>query len=109
MARFQVPSFSYWLAIGFGMGLFTVEAWFPSLIPFEYLGPFGTFLSYLTREHALLLKIGYAAAILAHAGEAAYVWTLCRAMKLGGSDTLNSVQRVQEKLVDDICLVHVGD
>lgn len=70
------------------MGVFTVETWFPSLIPFQYLGPFGIFLRYLTSEHALLLKIGYAAAILAHAGEAVYVWTLCRAMKLGGSLTL---------------------
>lgn len=69
------------------MGVFTVETFLPHIIPFGYLGPVGAFLSYLAREHALLLKIGYVAAVLAHAGEAAYVWMLCREMKLDGSVT----------------------
>ncbi|KAH0624320.1 hypothetical protein JD844_031682 [Phrynosoma platyrhinos] len=50
----------------------------PATIPYDNLGPLGTFTKYLVENHNTALKIGYLISWLIHIGEALYSYKLCK-------------------------------
>uniref|UniRef100_A0ACB8F875 Uncharacterized protein n=1 Tax=Sphaerodactylus townsendi TaxID=933632 RepID=A0ACB8F875_9SAUR len=68
-----------WMAvIAAGMGSSGWVVISPATIPYDYLGPLGTFTHYLVENHKLWLKVGYGIAWLIHISEALYALKLCR-------------------------------
>ncbi|XP_068111571.1 transmembrane protein 254 [Hyperolius riggenbachi] len=70
----------FWMAvITFAMGFFAWTVFWPSHVPYEQLGPVGSFVEYLVKNHYSQLFYWFWIAWLIHVGEAAYSLHLCRA------------------------------
>ncbi|XP_005005404.1 transmembrane protein 254 isoform X1 [Cavia porcellus] len=61
-----------------GLGYFAWAVFWPESIPYQSLGPLGSFTQYLADHHQTLLRNGYWLAWLVHAGESLYAMVLCK-------------------------------
>ncbi|XP_033004625.1 transmembrane protein 254 [Lacerta agilis] len=69
----------FWMvAILAGMSYYGWAVLSPSTIPYDYLGPLGTFTKYLVENHKPVFNMGYLTAWLIHIGEALYALKLCK-------------------------------
>ncbi|GLD70693.1 transmembrane protein 254 [Lates japonicus] len=59
---FRRTSLFWIVAVTFGMGYFTCIVFAPEKIPFQLLGPFGSFCTYLVDNHADIMYKGWWAA-----------------------------------------------
>lgn len=59
------------------MGYYTCIVFAPEKIPFEYLGPYGTFCKYLVDNHAGIMYKGWWAAWAVHVFEACVALRVC--------------------------------
>ncbi|XP_029377403.1 transmembrane protein 254 [Echeneis naucrates] len=68
----------FWIVfVTFGVGYFTCVVFAPEKIPFELLGPFGTFSRYLVDNHAEVMYKGWWAALAIHVVEALVALKVC--------------------------------
>ncbi|XP_053306064.1 transmembrane protein 254 [Spea bombifrons] len=68
----------FWMAlITLSMGFFTWTVFFPEQIPYEKLGPFGSFVQYLVKNHYGVMYHGFWVAWIIHLLEALYSMRLC--------------------------------
>ncbi|XP_064226182.1 transmembrane protein 254 isoform X1 [Aotus nancymaae] len=61
-----------------GLGYFAWVVFWPQSIPYQSLGPLGSFTQYLVEHHHTLLSNGYWLAWLIHVGESLYAIVLCK-------------------------------
>ncbi|XP_023365349.1 transmembrane protein 254 isoform X2 [Otolemur garnettii] len=61
-----------------GLGYCAWVVFWPQSIPYQSLGPLGTFTQYLVDNHHTLLRTGYWLAWLIHVGESLYAMVLCK-------------------------------
>ncbi|XP_010348743.1 transmembrane protein 254 isoform X1 [Saimiri boliviensis] len=61
-----------------GLGYFAWVVFWPQSIPYQSLGPLGSFTQYLVDHHHTLLSSGYWLAWLIHVGESLYAIVLCK-------------------------------
>ncbi|XP_071986005.1 transmembrane protein 254 [Engystomops pustulosus] len=68
----------HWMAlITLAMGFFTWTVFWPTLVPYEQLGPLGSLAQYMVKNHYSVLYNGYWIAWAIHAAEALYSFRLC--------------------------------
>ncbi|XP_060096748.1 transmembrane protein 254-like [Heteronotia binoei] len=68
-----------WMAlVAAGMGYYGWAVFSPKTIPYDSLGPLGTFTSYLVENHKVWLNVGYGISWLIHVVETVYALKLCR-------------------------------
>ncbi|XP_020791418.1 transmembrane protein 254 [Boleophthalmus pectinirostris] len=68
----------FWMSVvTVSMGFFTCTVYAPEVIPYDKLGPFGTFTKYLVDNHADILYKGWWAAFAIHVFEAVYSQKVC--------------------------------
>uniref|UniRef100_A0A1X7VQ93 Transmembrane protein 254 n=1 Tax=Amphimedon queenslandica TaxID=400682 RepID=A0A1X7VQ93_AMPQE len=84
---FRVSKWYSYLGVFVGLGLQHLVVFNPSVIPYDSLGPFGSFLHYLAYSQHRMMLIGYCIAWLVHAGEAAYAFILTRRHNLSVMDS----------------------
>ncbi|KAM5237335.1 transmembrane protein 254 [Ctenodactylus gundi] len=77
-AYFQRGSLFWFAVITLAFGYYTWVVFWPQSIPYESLGPLGSFTQYLVRRHQSILRNGYWLAWLIHVGEALYAMVLCK-------------------------------
>nr|XP_056706279.1 transmembrane protein 254-like [Euleptes europaea] len=65
-------------AVVFGLIYHGWVVFSPGTFPYDFLGPAGTFTSYLVENHKIYVDIGYAIVWLIHIVEALYCIKLCR-------------------------------
>ncbi|KAI9533812.1 hypothetical protein NQZ68_019895 [Dissostichus eleginoides] len=69
----------FWLvAVTLGMGYFTCIVFAPEKIPFEHLGPFGSFCTHLVDNYASIMYKGWWAVWAIHLYEAYIAMRKCR-------------------------------
>ncbi|XP_066100197.1 transmembrane protein 254-like [Saccopteryx bilineata] len=61
-----------------GLVYFAWVVFWPQSVPYENLGPLGSFSQYLVDHHHTLLHNGYWLAWLIHVGESLYAMALCK-------------------------------
>ncbi|KAM8923866.1 transmembrane protein 254 [Pelodytes ibericus] len=67
-----------WMAvITLSMGFFTLTVFLPEHVPYDKLGPVGSFSNYMVKNHHSLLYYGYWWAWTVHVVEALYSMRLC--------------------------------
>ncbi|XP_056387370.1 transmembrane protein 254 isoform X1 [Hyla sarda] len=67
-----------WMAlISLAMGFFTWTVFWPTQVPYEQLGPIGSFAQYMVKNHYGTLYNGFWLAWAVHAAEALYTVRLC--------------------------------
>ncbi|XP_041803866.1 transmembrane protein 254 [Chelmon rostratus] len=74
---FKRTSMFWIVSITLAVGYFTCTVFAPEKIPFQYLGPFGTFCRYLVDNHADTLYKGWWAAFAIHVFEAVVSLKVC--------------------------------
>ncbi|XP_077988072.1 transmembrane protein 254-like [Glandiceps talaboti] len=79
---FVVTPTRWIILITFGMSFFTLTCFRPDLIPYKYLGPFGTFDKYLVDNHSQLLRQGYVLAWGIHITESFLTIPMCRKRRI---------------------------
>ncbi|XP_037639378.1 transmembrane protein 254 [Sebastes umbrosus] len=78
----------FWIVfVILGMGYFTCIVFAPEKIPFEYLGAFGTFCSYLVENYSGLMYKGWWAAWAIHVYEAYVALKMCRTKGINDTTT----------------------
>nr|XP_060625041.1 transmembrane protein 254-like [Anolis sagrei ordinatus] len=75
---FRSPRTSVMLLIAAGMGYYSWAVFAPASIPYDSLGPLGTFTKFLVENHNTPFKIGYVISWAIHLGEALYALKLCK-------------------------------
>ncbi|KAM9324169.1 transmembrane protein 254 [Gastrophryne carolinensis] len=65
------------LIIGLAMAFFAWTVFWPTQVPYERLGPLGSFAQYLVKNHYSSMFYGFWAACLIHVAEAAISLRLC--------------------------------
>ncbi|XP_066099303.1 transmembrane protein 254-like isoform X2 [Saccopteryx bilineata] len=78
-AYFQRGSLFWLTVITLSFGYYTWVVFWPQSVPYENLGPLGSFSQYLVDHHHTLLHNGYWLAWLIHVGESLYAMALCKA------------------------------
>ncbi|XP_043845434.1 transmembrane protein 254 isoform X2 [Dromiciops gliroides] len=61
-----------------GLGYFAWVAFWPQSVPYQKLGPLGSFSQYLVDNHLEFIRRGYWLAWLIHVGESIYAMILCK-------------------------------
>ncbi|XP_072293095.1 transmembrane protein 254 [Eucyclogobius newberryi] len=74
---FRRTSLPWVVAVTLSVGFFACVVFAPEVIPYDLLGPFGTFCRYLVENHADLLYKGWWAAVAIHVVEALYSQKVC--------------------------------
>ncbi|KAK7901601.1 hypothetical protein WMY93_018370 [Mugilogobius chulae] len=74
---FRATSLTWIIAITLSVGYFTCIVFAPEVIPYQHMGPFGTFCRYLVDNHAGLMYKGWWAAFAIHVFEAVYSQKVC--------------------------------
>uniref|UniRef100_UPI0037E75361 transmembrane protein 254 n=1 Tax=Semicossyphus pulcher TaxID=241346 RepID=UPI0037E75361 len=74
---FKRTSLFWIVAVTMGVGYFTCIVFMPEIIPFEYLGLYGTFCKYLVDNYAGVMYKGWWAAFAIHAFEAYVALRVC--------------------------------
>ncbi|XP_053189633.1 transmembrane protein 254 [Scomber japonicus] len=74
---FKRTSLFWIVSVTLGMGYFTCTVFVPEKIPFELLGPFGTFCKYLVDNYASIMYKGWLAAWAVHVFEALVALKVC--------------------------------
>ncbi|XP_074532212.1 transmembrane protein 254 [Halichoeres trimaculatus] len=74
---FKRTSLFWIVAITFGVGYYTCIVFAPEIIPYQHLGPYGTFCRYLVDNHAGLMYKGWWAALAIHVFEALVSLRVC--------------------------------
>ncbi|XP_018534858.1 transmembrane protein 254 [Lates calcarifer] len=74
---FKRTSLFWIVSVTFGMGYFTCIVFAPEKIPFQLLGPFGSFCRYLVDNHADIMYKGWWAAWAIHVLEAFISLKVC--------------------------------
>lgn len=77
-AYFQRGSLFWFTVITVSFGYYTWVVFWPQSIPYQSLGPLGSFTQYLAGHHHTLLRYGYWLAWLIHVGESLYAIVLCK-------------------------------
>lgn len=77
-AYFQRGSLFWFTVITVSFGYYTWVVFWPQSIPYQSLGPLGSFTQYLAGHHHTLLRYGYWLAWLIHVGESLYAMVLCK-------------------------------
>ncbi|KAM6183013.1 transmembrane protein 254 isoform 1-T1 [Erethizon dorsatum] len=77
-AYFQRGSLLWFTVITASFGYYTWVVFWPQSIPYQSLGPLGSFTQYLAGHHPILLRNGYWLAWLIHVGESLYALVLCK-------------------------------
>lgn len=77
-AYFQRGSLFWFTVITVSFGYYTWVVFWPQSIPYQSLGPLGSFTQYLAGHHHTLLRYGYWLAWLIHVGESFYAMVLCK-------------------------------
>ncbi|KAM4704113.1 transmembrane protein 254 isoform 1-T1 [Rhinophrynus dorsalis] len=68
----------FWMAvITLSMGFFTWTVFWPTQVPYEHLGPLGSFAQYLVKNHHTVMYNGFWCAWAVHILEALYSAHLC--------------------------------
>ncbi|KAL8186758.1 UNVERIFIED_CONTAM: hypothetical protein K2H54_007540 [Gekko kuhli] len=75
---FRAVSPAWFVLIAAGLGYYAWAVFSPATIPYDSLGPLGTFTRYLVENHKASLNVGYAVAWLIHVAETIYALKLCR-------------------------------
>ncbi|XP_021567288.1 transmembrane protein 254 isoform X2 [Carlito syrichta] len=81
-AYFQRGSLPWLTIIILSFGYYTWVVFWPQSVPYQSLGPLGTFTQYLADHHHTLLRNGYWLAWLIHVGESLYAMVLCKQTEL---------------------------
>uniref|UniRef100_H0XLP1 Transmembrane protein 254 n=1 Tax=Otolemur garnettii TaxID=30611 RepID=H0XLP1_OTOGA len=76
VAYFQRGSLPWFTVIFLAFGYYTWVVFWPQSIPYQSLGPLGTFTQYLVDNHHTLLRSGYWFAWLIHVGKSLYAMVL---------------------------------
>ncbi|XP_040176531.1 transmembrane protein 254 [Rana temporaria] len=84
-AHFQRASLLWMTVITLSMGFFAWTVFWPTKVPYEHLGPLGSFVQYLVKNHYSTLFNGFWVAWLIHVAEAAYSLRLCSAKGITNS------------------------
>ncbi|XP_003227588.1 transmembrane protein 254 [Anolis carolinensis] len=74
---FRRPKGYVMLLIAAGMGYYSWAFFAPASIPYDSLGPLGTFTKFLVEKHNAPFKMGYFISWAIHLGEALYALKLC--------------------------------
>ncbi|CAJ1066936.1 transmembrane protein 254 [Xyrichtys novacula] len=74
---FKRTSMFWIVSVTFGVGYFTCIVFAPEVIPFQHLGPFGTFCRYLVDNYAGIMYKGWWAAFAIHVFEAFMALKVC--------------------------------
>ncbi|XP_038593675.1 transmembrane protein 254 [Micropterus salmoides] len=74
---FRRTSLFWIVSVTLGMGYYTCTVFVPEKIPFEELGPFGSFCRYLVVNHADIMYKGWWAAWAVHLFEACFALKVC--------------------------------
>ncbi|KAM7385122.1 hypothetical protein PAMP_001219 [Pampus punctatissimus] len=74
---FKRTSLFWIVVVTLSMGYFTCIVFVPEKIPFELLGPFGTFCSYLVDNYANVMYKGWLSAWAVHLFEALIALKMC--------------------------------
>ncbi|XP_062958752.1 transmembrane protein 254 isoform X2 [Cynocephalus volans] len=77
-AFFQRANLFWFTVIGLSFGYYTWVIFWPQSIPYQILGPLGSFTQYLLDHHHTLLHNGYWLAWLIHVGESLCAMILCK-------------------------------
>ncbi|XP_077206990.1 transmembrane protein 254-like isoform X1 [Paroedura picta] len=96
-----------WAAlVAASLGYYSWAVFSPATIPYGYLGPLGTFTSYLVENHKTFLNIGYVITWLIHIVETLYALRLCR--DKGISDGRTQIRWAIQTFLFGICsLIHL--
>ncbi|KAM5141098.1 transmembrane protein 254 isoform 1-T1 [Mantella aurantiaca] len=78
-AHFQRASLFWMAVITLSMGFFAWTVFWPTKVPYEQLGPLGSLVQYLVKNHYSTLFNGFWVGWLVHVAEAAYSLRLCSA------------------------------
>ncbi|CAL9687339.1 unnamed protein product [Knipowitschia caucasica] len=74
---FKMTSLPWIISVTLSVGFFTCIVFAPELIPYRFLGPFGTFCRNLVDNHAGLMYKGWWVAFAIHVLEALYSLKVC--------------------------------
>ncbi|XP_071337370.1 transmembrane protein 254 [Trachinotus anak] len=74
---FKRTSLFWIVSVTLGVGYFSCIVFAPEKIPFEHLGPFGTFCRYLVDNHADIMYKGWWASFAIHVFEAFVALKVC--------------------------------
>ncbi|XP_069876815.1 transmembrane protein 254 isoform X2 [Dipodomys merriami] len=86
-AYFRRSSLLWFTVIPMSFGYYTWVVLWPQSIPYQSLGPLGSFTQYLIDHHHTLLHNGFWLAWLIHVGESLYAMVLCRSKGITDSRT----------------------
>lgn len=84
---FQSPHIFYWITFPTTIIFVFLLAHYPHILPLNYLGPFGSFLSDLVANYQVLLIVVIWATIIAHVYEAFIARRICRKLRLDQQST----------------------
>ncbi|XP_006211676.1 transmembrane protein 254 isoform X2 [Vicugna pacos] len=84
---FQRASLFWVTVITVSLVYYTGAVFWPESIPYQSLGPLGSFTQYLVDHHHTLLHKGYWLAWLIHLGESLYAIVLCKSKGITNSWT----------------------
>lgn len=84
---FQSPHVLYWLTFPTAIIFAFFLAHYPHVLPLNYLGVLGSFLSGLVDNYRVLLILAFWATIIAHAYEAFVARRICRKLRLDQQST----------------------
>ncbi|OCT70622.1 hypothetical protein XELAEV_18037546mg [Xenopus laevis] len=77
-AYFKRTSLFWMVVIGLSMGFFAWTVFWPTTVPYKFLGPLGSFAEYTVKNHPTLMYYGFWGAWIVHFLEAVYSAWLCR-------------------------------
>ncbi|XP_061017913.1 transmembrane protein 254 isoform X3 [Dama dama] len=75
---FQRSSLFWVTVIIFSFGYYTWMVFWPESIPYQSLGPLGSFTQYLLKHHHTLVHGGYWLSWMIHVGESLFAIVLCK-------------------------------
>ncbi|XP_051284014.1 transmembrane protein 254 [Dicentrarchus labrax] len=84
---FKRTSLFWVVSVTLAMGFFTCTVFAPEVIPFQHLGPFGTFCRYLVDNYADIMYKGWWAAWIIHAFEAFVALRMCTDKGISSAST----------------------
>ncbi|XP_038050353.1 transmembrane protein 254-like [Patiria miniata] len=76
-AYFSLPALPWMIVIATGMYILFGSAFWPSIVPYAYLGPVGSLAKYLKDEYPAFLVFLAVSTVIVHFGEALYCMKMC--------------------------------
>ncbi|XP_073542109.1 transmembrane protein 254 isoform X2 [Phyllobates terribilis] len=77
VSYFKRASILWMAVISLAMGFFTWTVFWPEQVPYEQLGPVGSFSQYMVKNYYIVLYYGYWVSWAIHIAEALYSLPLC--------------------------------